>query len=266
MLSYHNDPSLKSLVVQEMKKHQAQDQFIKGSYGEVNGKFKGCAVGCTIDSVNVILGKSYDTSSHDVLEGAIGIPEWLSILQDSFFENLPVGENSQFAVDFLDAIPVGVNLEPVKWKFCAFLMREGIERVLGLKDISEELREQVLSAMRGVLALNESAITTGQWDLEAARAARSAAWAARSASWDAEAWSALRTAHAAVDAVAVAWSSAAAAVRAAVAWSAVAWSSAAVAWSSAAAARSSAAEWSASEAEAEAYKRYAAELISLLKE
>jgi hypothetical protein len=228
MLSYHNDPSLKSLVVQEMKKHQAQDQFIKGSYGEVNGKFKGCAVGCTIDSINVILGKSYDTSSHSALEEAIGIPEWLSLLHDSFFENLPVGENSQFAVDFLEAIPVGVNLEPVQWKFCAFLMREGIERVLGLKDISEELREQVLSAMRGVLALHESAIETGVWDLKAAWAAQSAAWAAAQSAADAAraaAWAAARAA---------AWAAARAAARAA-------------------------------EEDAAAYKRYAAELISLLK-
>ena len=191
MLSYHNDAGLKSLVVQEMKKHQEQDQFIKGTYGEFglgDGKLKGCAVGCTIDSVNIILGKSYDTSSHAVLEEAIGVPEWLSILQDSFFENLPTGENSQFAVDFLEAIPVGVNLEPVKWKFGAFLMREGIERVLGLKDISDELREQVVSAMKGVLALHESAIKTGEWDLEAA--ARSAALSAAADAEGSAAWSA----------------------------------------------------------------------------
>jgi hypothetical protein len=233
-----------------MKKHQAQDQFIKGTYG--NGgdglpEFKGCAVGCTIDSVNVILGKSYDTSSHDVLEEAIGIPEWLSILQDSFFENLPVGENSQFAVDFLDAIPVGVNLEPVKWKFCAFLMREGIERVLGLKDISEELREQVLSAMRGVLALNESAITTGEWDLKAAKEARSAAWAAGDAAGDA-AWAAARAAGDAAGAAARAAGDAAGAAAWAAAWAAAAEATA-----------------EATAVAAAAYKRYAAELISLLK-
>src|SRR6188768_1895204 len=120
MLSYHNDKNLKNLVVGEMKKHQEQDQFIKGAYEKLSGKFKGCAVGCTIDSINKILNKSYTTNQHKVFEESIGVPEWLARLQDSFFEDLPYGENSQFAVDFLAAIPVGINLEPVKWKFCSF--------------------------------------------------------------------------------------------------------------------------------------------------
>jgi hypothetical protein len=87
--------------------------------------------------------------------------------------------------------------------------------------------------MRGVLALHESAIETGVWDLKAA-------WAAQS-----EAWSALRTAHAAVDAEA--WTEATAHAARAAAW---------------AAARAAA---RAAEEDAAAYKRYAAELISLLK-
>jgi hypothetical protein len=179
MLSYHNDENLKNLVVAEMIKHQEQDQFIKGAYEKLNGKFKGCAVGCTIDSVNVILGKSYKTSEHKVFEEALGVPEWLARLQDSLFEGLLVGENSQFAVDFLGAIPVGINLEPIKWKFCAFILKEGIESMLIQPDLSDELRENVVSSMRGVLNLHESAINTGDWNIEAAwSAAESAAYSA----------------------------------------------------------------------------------------
>ena len=58
---------------------------------EYGGKFKGCAVGCTIDSLNLVLGKSYKRHKHSVFEEALGIPEWLALLQDSFFENLPKG-------------------------------------------------------------------------------------------------------------------------------------------------------------------------------
>ena len=181
MLSYHNDENLKALVVAEMKKHQEQDQFIKGTYNNQNIKFKGCAVGCTIDSVNKILRKSYKTCEHKVFEEALGIPEWLARLQDSFFEYLPVGDNSQFAVDFISAVPTGVNLEPVKWKFCSFILKEGIDRILLQHNLSEELMDQVVSAMRGVLNLHESAINTGEWDLEAAESARSAAESAWSA-------------------------------------------------------------------------------------
>jgi len=199
MLSYHNDENLKALVVAEMKNHQKKDQFIKGAYEKLNSKFKGCAIGCTIDSVNKIFGRSYKTSEHKVFEEALGIPEWLARLQDSFFENLPVGDNSQFAVDFLSAVPTGVNLEPVKWKFCSFILKEGIDRILLQNNLSEELMDQVVSAMRGVLNLHESAINTGEWDLEAAESARSAARSAESAAESARseaesAWSAARSA------------------------------------------------------------------------
>ena len=237
MLSYHNDENLKALVVAEMKNHQKKDQFIKGTYEKLNGKFKGCAIGCTIDSVNKIFGRSYKTSEHKVFEEALGIPEWLARLQDSFFENLPVGDNSQFAVDFLSAVPTGVNLEPVKWKFCSFILKEGIDRILLQHNLSEELMDQVVSAMRGVLNLHESAINTGEWDLEAAELAE---LAAESAAELAAAWSA-------ESARSAAWSAARSAARSA-------------AWSAESAAESA---WSAESAE---YRRYANELIRLLKD
>lgn len=169
MLSYHNDENLKALVVAEMKNHQKKDQFIKGAYEKLNSKFKGCAIGCTIDSVNKIFGRSYKTSEHKVFEEALGIPEWLAHIQDSLFEALPIGDNSQFAVDFLEAIPVGVNLEPLKWKFCAFLMRKNIERVLTFSKISGEIRDKILITICVALCLHEKAIETGAFDYNEAK-------------------------------------------------------------------------------------------------
>lgn len=161
MLSYHNDENLKKLIVCEMRKHQEQDQFVKNTYGrEEGGKFNGCAIGCAIDSINIALGKRYSICDHKVFEEALGIPEWLAHLQDSFFEVLPIGENSQFAVDFLESIPVGVNLGPVKYNFCEFLMLECLERVLELPYLSYSIREQVLSAIRGVMSMYNKAIKT----------------------------------------------------------------------------------------------------------
>jgi hypothetical protein len=287
MLSYHNDENLKALVVAEMKNHQKKDQFIKGAYEKLNSKFKGCAIGCTIDSVNKIFGRSYKTSEHKVFEEALGIPEWLAHIQDSLFEALPIGDNSQFAVDFLSAVPTGVNLEPVKWKFCSFILKEGIDRILLQHNLSEELMDQVVSAMRGVLNLHESAINTGEWDLEAAElaelAAESAAWSARSAAelaWSAAesaelAWSAAESARSAARSAAwsaeSAWSAAWSARSAArsAAWSAESAAESAelalsaarsAAWSAESAAESA---WSAESAE---YRRYANELIRLLKD
>lgn len=157
MQSFHNDPKTKEKYLNRVKAHAAADEIIKGQYWE-NGK--GCAVGCTIHG-----------SNHQAYETQLGIPEWLARLEDQLFESLPNGKAKLFPQAFLSAISVGVNLEPVRWKFCAFLLRENLERVLSLK-IDDDIKQQVVSAIRKCLAVHQSA-----------RSAESARSAARSAAW-----------------------------------------------------------------------------------
>ena len=171
MQAYLNDPALKEDFVAEIKKHQEADQIIQGTYGKGSGEsWKGCAVGCSIHSLNRLQGKRYDTSNHKVYETALGIPEWLARLEDGIFEELPVEKAKQWPLCFASAISVGADLEPVKYKFCAFLLSRNIERILSL-DIASELKDQVVQAIRGVLNLHEAAVATGKWDEEAAAAA-----------------------------------------------------------------------------------------------
>ncbi len=189
LITYKGDKKLKTLFVNEVKWHEKNDALIKGTYGTgSNGDWKGCAVGCSIHSLNRKLGKDYKTNDHSVYEKELGIPEWLARLEDTIFEGLPEKEAKLWPAAFAEAVPVGVNLDPVKWKFCAFILKENIERVLKL-DIKDELKEQVVKAIQGVLAVHENAIKTGKWDESAARSAESAARSARSAAWSA-AWSA----------------------------------------------------------------------------
>jgi hypothetical protein len=235
MQAYLNDPKLKSDFVKEVKWHQDQDKIIKGTYQQgSNGDFKACAVGCSIHSLNRMKGKSYDTSKHKVYETELGIPEWLARLEDTIFEGLPNELAMKWPLRFAKAIPVGVNLESVKWKFSVFILSENIERVLTL-DIADDLKKQVVDSIRGVLSLHKTAIKTGVWDVESAAesvesaesAAESAAEpAAESAAWSA-AWSAAESARS------TAWSTA---------WSAI-WSTV---WFT-------------------AYERYADKLIEILK-
>lgn len=198
MIAYHGKPEVKETYLTRVRAHAAADEIIQGVTWE-NGK--GCAVGCTLHT--------YD---HRRYERELGLPEWLARLEDTIFEGLPNEQAKLFPEQFLSAIPVGANLEPVKWKFCAFLMRENIERVTALA-IGDVLKKQVIDAVRQCLAVHESAIASGKWDESVARSvARSArsAWsaarsvasvaesvaeaAARSAAWSAElawlAWSA----------------------------------------------------------------------------
>ena len=248
-LSYKNDPELKKIFVAEIVRHRKADQIVQGTYGENNGIWKGCAVGCSIHSLNIKLGKNYNTNNHAALAREIlggEQNEGLARLEDVIFKNLTVEESKLWPEQFAKAIPVGARLKPVKFAFCAYLMRENIERVLSL-DIDAKLKEQVVDAIRQVLAVHEGAIRTGIWDKLAAGSARSAAESAKSAAMSAM-WSAPES---------TARSARSAAVSAMSAMSAA----------ESAAESAMSAMWSAPERTANraAYTRYAQELLRLLK-
>lgn len=164
MLSYHNDSNFKDMVVGFMKDHQLLDDIIKGSYGETEyGKeFKGCAVGCTINSINKALGKSYDTNNHKVFEESMGIPTWLAAIQEEFFEVLPCGHDSQFAIEFLESIPVGVNLDIIQWKFYSFIIIESIEAIKNKKNLPENIKQMAIDIMNMVLHAYSNSIIDGK--------------------------------------------------------------------------------------------------------
>ena len=183
LTAYKGDAKLKTIFVEEVEKHRKLDSIVQGTYGHQNGTWKGCAVACSLRSLAIIDGEPLveEYSNHKDYESKLGIPEWLARLEDTIFEGLPIEEAKKWPTQFAKAIPVGANLDPIKWKFCAFILKENIDRVLRL-DIKDELKEQVVKTIHGVLALHESAIKTGKWDASAARSAASAARsAARSA-------------------------------------------------------------------------------------
>ena len=250
----HNDPAIKAKYLARLTAHVKADELIHGK-GWENGK--GCAVGCTLDK--------YD---HAAYETELGLPEWLARLEDVIFEGLPQKDAPQFAVDFLSAPQVGANLERVQFKFCAFLMRENIERVL-LLQIGEELRTQVVHAIQGVLVLHEEAAKTGTFAYSAVSAA-GAANAAGAAGASYSAVSAAGAAGASYSAVSAAGAAGASASADSATYSA-AWAAArAAAWAAAWSARAAEAAWAsaraASAARAAHYEVMAEKLIALLKE
>lgn len=76
MLTFHNDPELKRRMIEEIGKHEAADAIVQGTYGDVDeeGKWKGCAVGCSIKSLGAIQGEDLSTSDHGIFETKLGIP------------------------------------------------------------------------------------------------------------------------------------------------------------------------------------------------
>src|ERR1700742_3856105 len=95
--AFKGDSKLKSMMVKELKWHKDQDAIIQGTYGDnESSNFKGCAVGCSVHSLNKKLGKNYGTGDHKVYETELGIPEALAYLEDSIFERLPADSAKNF--------------------------------------------------------------------------------------------------------------------------------------------------------------------------
>jgi hypothetical protein len=156
MISYHNDPAVKALYVQRFAQHRAADEVIQGQ-GYDNGR--GCFVGCTLNA--------YDHSRFPI---ELGWPEWLARLADAIFESIPKAEAPQFGTDLLDAVPVGVDLEPIRFRFLLTAQRRNLAR---LADNTEPYAAQVRAAIEGVIAYLQDPSSETQRS-----AARSAAWSA----------------------------------------------------------------------------------------
>jgi hypothetical protein len=110
MKSFHNKPELKEMMLEEVLKHQKADEIIQGTY-ESKGKY--CAVGCSIESLNMRLGKHYSHGDHSVYETELGIPKIIARLEDGIFEGLEREKAKMFPLRFIQAVPVGVDLSLV---------------------------------------------------------------------------------------------------------------------------------------------------------
>lgn len=115
-LTYRGDPDLKAGLVAEAEQHRAQDRLIRGTYVQLNGTWRGCAVGCTVagrltqDQLIDLTGEDSGTDWHQLWAETTGCPEWLAHVEDNIFEGLPIEAAREWPVRFLTAIPVGADL------------------------------------------------------------------------------------------------------------------------------------------------------------
>lgn len=141
LIAFHGKASVKKKYVDRVKEHKRLDQISKGVYwSEKDGKIKGCAVGCTLERTNI------DLQIHRQYEIELGLPEWLAILEDRIFENLPDAESKEWPVKFLEAIPVGKKInEKVLSKFMVILMLDkkhgNITRAGEFKDVEAAIKQ-----------------------------------------------------------------------------------------------------------------------------
>lgn len=117
---------LKSTLVAEIRKHREQDQVIQGIYGEASsGRFRGCAVGCSIDSLFRLGGHvlpHYLCGDHGVYERELGIPKILAELQDVIHEGLSDESFPTWPERFMEAVPTETELYKVWPGFTIWLI------------------------------------------------------------------------------------------------------------------------------------------------
>ena len=182
LLAYHNDNAVRQKYLARVELHRQHDQIVKGRYWEDG---KGCAVGCILHS-----------AKHSAAETELGIPAWLMRLIDGIFENLPNAEAVNFPGAFLEAIPVGADLAPVRDQFLAWLMEDA---TYGLTHTARDDEIKAIAAEVGRRLRTGEGVTGAQadelterlrdaWDARDAWAAWNA-WVARDAraAWDARA-------------------------------------------------------------------------------
>jgi len=97
MKAFNNDPDLKTKLQKRMRKHIQNDELVR-TLGWHQGR--GCNVGCLVHQYN-----------HKKFE-SIGMPAWFAVVIDNTFESVQQGKHHKFAMNWLNAMPVGFD----KWE------------------------------------------------------------------------------------------------------------------------------------------------------
>ena len=206
MIAYpHND---KEMYLARVRAHRAADELVRGIGWETDGRTRGCAIGCTLNT--------YD---HSLYPSLLGVPEQLAYLEDWLFEQMIAG-HQEWPERFLDAIEPGSDLLGV-WP--AWVVRLLDRRLQALGEGDEDWRQQVFLSIVRIRDLHKAssqkkflcsadesaevafraanaqcatnaaayvartACGSAMAAANAANAANAAAWAIESAEWAAEA-------------------------------------------------------------------------------
>jgi len=110
MVSFFGEHSLKHAVVERVKEHQRLDQIVQRIYWDGQ---KGCAIGCVLHS-----------DDHMAFERQLGLPVFLAYLDEHIFESLPAEEARTWPLRFIEAVPVGVDLDLVFPRFLHWLLTD----------------------------------------------------------------------------------------------------------------------------------------------
>ena len=112
--------------IAEIKSHMQKDALIKGVYKENENMetFRGCAIGCSIQSIkNIIKDYSLENNNHYLYEKYLGIPLWLAKIEDKIFEGLPIDLSKKWPLRFSLSINIGSDLNTILPTVLIFIIK-----------------------------------------------------------------------------------------------------------------------------------------------
>jgi hypothetical protein len=183
LVSYLGKADLKAALLVEIGKHEQADQVAKGTYGEMNGQWHGCAIGCSLRSLNILQQQpdvNLRTGEHERFPPELGLPLWLAFAEDHIFENLPDDLATTWPRRFAEAIPLGVDLTDLVAPLMLWTLADPVWGVLPTVENTEV--KKIVADMAELFrrTINGETVSESEWE-QAARAA-----------WDA--WDAYHTA------------------------------------------------------------------------
>lgn len=180
--AWHNQPELKAAAVSEIQAHRAAGTLVRRRDNPSQGGFHFfLTAGKLAQERNVPVADLLAGTAVrwlDESERQWGIPQVLGGLLDRCFEQMPAAEAAEFAETAVDAIPVGVELEPVSARWILDLLADSENGVLQHLDAGTPQYaavERVVELLQRDLAGENIAVD--EWQAAALAATRASAQA-----------------------------------------------------------------------------------------
>ena len=177
----------KKELIRELQWHLEQDKIIQGNYGEDSlgtNEFKGCMMGCAVNSILRAKGVRLNNSSHQQQAEYLGLPEWFVYLYESIFEGLSVEYSKRWVIDCFNAIPKTEtkNIDKLESLIKIWIIESTNNNHdnAEVKKAVEQVKQAILANDKDMLSVAESAAGSLAWSVVESTE-RLAAWAAESA-------------------------------------------------------------------------------------
>ena len=157
MLAYHNDPTIKKQVLEQLQRHYDAEEIVREKCRD-DGK------GFSMSSI-FKLAENFNT---------FGMPKVLAHLEDAIFEGLPNEEAKNWPIRFMSAINVGADLSTVWRDFVIWLLIDPADGVIKYTQPGTDAHRVIMQ----VATLYQDGYTQQQMRDAAYDAAKAASYAA----------------------------------------------------------------------------------------